>query len=420
MQFTPSLQFAMKVIYILFSVALLFSCNSNPVQQTRIVLPSNFSYRFDKKSGVTLINIAARIDTIALDALFDTGCPGLVLDKSIAAKLPYLDSIRLAGGMTVEDVEFSYSRRKARWKLFHNDIDVVMVEDTLRYEKFFVADLRNDYGADAIISIPESDEHIWCFDFENCRIDLEDGNDFTAPVENSDLATDLYFNENYLCVRNFPIVFNGADDTLSTSFDLLVDTGTYGPSITMICEPESYKKEKAFLEENSILDYEEITSTRTYHIVGSGIVNDTLVVSSIASDYGFEEVVAGLGLLSRFNIIFDLGRQEAYFKRNGVEEDFYEYVQNHGACYSGINMIPFKNNSAAVAIDVGRDMPSYRAGLRNYDVVTHLGKRRFSDRYAGRYFYEHKDSIMELGISRFGERMNIKFFWDLPDNSDSN
>ena len=190
--------------------------------------------------------------------------------------------------------------------------------------------------------------------------------------------------------------------------------------MTMICEPESYKKEKAFLEENSILDYEEITSTRTYHIVGSGIVNDTLVVSSIASDYGFEEVVAGLGLLSRFNIILDLGRQEAYFKRNGVEEDFYEYVQDHGACYSGINMIPFKNDSAAVAIDVGRDMPSYRAGLRNYDVVTHLGKRRFSDRYAGRYFYEHKDSIMELGISRFGERMNIKFFWDLPDNSDSN
>lgn len=410
----------MKVIYILFSIALLFSCNSDPVQQTRIVPPSNFSYRFDKKSGVTLINIVARIDTIALDALFDTGCPGLVLDKSIAAQLSYLDSIRLAGGMTVEDVEFSYSRRKARWKLFHSDIDVVMVGDTLRYENFFVADLRNAYGADAIISIPKSDEHIWCFDFENCRIDLEDGNNIATLIENPDLVTDIYFNENYPCVKNFPIVFNGAGDTLSTSFDLLVDTGTYGPSMTMICEPEAYQKEKTFLEDNSILDYEEITSKRTYHIVDSGIVNDTLVVSSIVSDYGFAEVVAGLGLLSKFNIVLDLGSQKAYFKRNRVEDDFYEYVQDHGACYSGINMIPFKNDSAAVAIDVGRDMPSYRAGLRNYDVVTRLGKKRFSDRYAGRYFYEHKDSVMELGISRFGERMNIKFFWDLPDNSDSN
>ena len=152
----------------------MFACNSVPEQKNEAVGSLNFSYRFDKRSGVTLINITARIDTIGLDALFDTGCPGLVLDKSIAAKLPYLDSIRLAGGMTVEDVEFSYSRRKARWKLFHNDIDVVMVGDTLRYEKFFVADLRNDYGADAIISIPKSDEHIWCFDFEDCRIDLED------------------------------------------------------------------------------------------------------------------------------------------------------------------------------------------------------------------------------------------------------
>lgn len=410
----------MRVLHALLPFVLLYACASVPEQETVTTEPSNFSYRFDKKSGVTLINIAAQIDTIALDALFDTGCPGLVLDKSIAAKLPYLDSIRLAGGMTVEDVEFSYSRRKARWKLFHNDIDVIMVGDTLRYDKFFVADLLNAYGADAIISIPKSDEHIWCFDFENCRIDLEYGNDLVAPIEEPDLVTDIYFYENYPCVKNFPIVFNDAGNTLSTSFDLLVDTGTYGPSMTMICELESYKKEKNFLEDNSILAYEEITSKKTYHIEDSGIVNDTLVVSYIASDYGFAEVVAGLGLLSRFNIILDLGRQKACFKRNGVEEDFYEYVQDHGALYSGINMIPFKNDSAAVAIDVGRDMPSYKAGLRNYDIVTHLGKERFSDRYAGRYFYEHKDSIMELGVERFGEKMNIKFFWDLPDNSDSN
>lgn len=150
----------MRLLYALFPFALLYSCTSVPEQETVAAKPPNFSYRFDKKSGVTLINIEAQIDTVALDALFDTGCPGLVLDKSIAAKLPYLDSIRLAGGMTVEDVEFSYSRRKARWKLFHNDIDVVMVGDTIRYEKFFVADLLNAYGADAIISIPKSDEHL--------------------------------------------------------------------------------------------------------------------------------------------------------------------------------------------------------------------------------------------------------------------
>ncbi len=405
----------MRVLYALLPFVLLYACASVPEQENVTAEPSNFSYRFDKKSGVTLINIVAQIDTIALDALFDTGCPGLVLDKSIAAKLPYLDSIRLAGGMTVEDVVFSYSRRKARWKLFHNDIDVVMFGDTIRYEKFFVADLQKDYGADAIISIPESDGHIWSFDFENCRIDLDGGDDYAARIEEYDLATELYFNENYLCVRNFPIIFQGAGGMLSTLFDLLVDTGTYGLSMAMIGKPESYKKEKAFLEENSILGYEEITSTKTYHIMDSGIVNDTLIVSSIESDYGFEEVAAGLGLLSKFNIIIDLGRRKAYFKRNAVVDNFYEYAQDHGAYYSGIVMIPFKNDSAAVAIDVGRDMPSYKAGLRNYDIVTHLGKKRFSDRYAGSYFYEHKDSIMELGIERFGEKMNIKFHWDLKE-----
>ena len=50
-------------------------------------------------------------------------------------------------------------------------------------------------------------------------------------------------------------------------------------------------------------------------------------------------------------------------------------------------------------------------GLRNYDIVTHLDKNQFTDLYAGRYFYEHKDSLMRLGIERFGEKKDIEFFW---------
>lgn len=198
---------------------------------------------------------------------------------------------------------------------------------------------------------------------------------------------------------------------MSECFDVLIDTGTYGISLAMIGDPENHKKEKSFFEDNSILHYEEITSTKTYHIIDSGIVKDTLIISFITSDYGFDEVVAGLGLLSKFNIIFDLNERKAYLKKNTVEEDFYEYVQNHGASYSGIIMIPFKNDSAAVAIDVGRNMPTYKAGLRNYDIVTHLGDNQFTDSYASRYFYEHKDSLMRLEIKRFGEKKDIEFFW---------
>ena len=99
------------------------------------------------------------------------------------------------------------------------------------------------------------------------------------------------------------------------------------------------------------------------------------------------------------------------FKKNTVEENFYEYVQNHGETYSGITMIPFKNDSAAVAIDVGRNIPTYKAGLRNYDIVTHLGKHQFTDSYASRYFFDNKDSLMRLEIERFGEKMDIEFFW---------
>lgn len=407
----------MKVIYILFTIVLFCYC-STPKTKTETILPSNFFYRFDKKSGVTHIQMNAEIDSIVLNALFDTGCPSLVLDKNIAVKFPHLDSIRLSGGMTVEDVFYSYSSEKVRWKLFHDSIDVVIAGGTIRYENFFVTDLQKDYGVDAIINIPSSDAHIWHFDFENCRLNIDVGNDYITCAENFDLTSDIYYNDYYLCIKRFPFVFCGEDDTLSTNFDLLVDTGTYGLSMAMIGNAESYKEEKSFFEENSILHYEEITSNKTYHITDSGIVQDTLIVSDVTSNYGFKEVVAGLGFLSKFNIIFDMNGRKVYFKKNGVEGNFYEYVQDHGALYSGISMIPFKNDSAAVAITVGRDMPSYRAGLRNYDIVTHLGENRFSDLYASRYFYERKDSVMELGIERFGEKRNIKFFWKLSNNSD--
>lgn len=404
----------MKIIVTIVAIALIFSCNSGPDIKIRAELPANFSYRYDKISGVTHIQMDAEVNDIRINALFDTGCPGLVVDERIASKFHRLDSIRLSGGMTVEDVFYSYSKRKVRWKLFHDSIDVCFAGDTVRYDKFFVTNLQKEYGVDAIINMPDSDIHIWDFDFENCRLDLRSEYKELISVETFDLTADLYYNDGYLCLKGFPFVFCGNDDiTFSQCFDVLIDTGTYGISLAMIGNIENYKEEESFFEDNSILHYEEITSCKTYHIADSGIVKDTIIVSLVPSDYGFDEVVAGLGLLSKFNIIFNLNERKAYFKKNTVEENFYEYVQNHGATYSGITMIPFKNDSAAVAIDVGRDMPTYKAGLRNYDIVTHLGESQFSDLYASRYFYEHKDSLMRLGIERLGEKMNVEFFWNV-------
>ena len=111
-------KFFMKINYIIVAIVLICSCNSGPDIKTGMELPANFTYRYDKNSGVTHIQLNAEIDSVFLNALLDTGCPGLVIDKRIASKFPKLDSIRLSGGMTVEDVFYSYSKRKVRRKLF--------------------------------------------------------------------------------------------------------------------------------------------------------------------------------------------------------------------------------------------------------------------------------------------------------------
>lgn len=126
----------MKIIGAILSIALICSCSFRPDIKTGTELHANFSYRYDKNSGVTHIQLNAEIDSICLNALLDTGCPGLVVDKRIASKFPKLDSIRLSGGMTIEDVFYSYSKRKVRWKLFHDSIDVCFAGDTIRYDKF--------------------------------------------------------------------------------------------------------------------------------------------------------------------------------------------------------------------------------------------------------------------------------------------
>lgn len=234
----------MKINYIIVAIALICSCNSGPDIKTGMELPANFTYRYDKNSGVTHIQLDAEIDSIFLNALLDTGCPGLVIDKRIASKFPKLDSIRLSGGMTVEDVFYSYSNRKVRWKLFHDSIDVCFAGDTIRYDEFFVADLQKEYGVDVIINIPDSDTHIWYFDFENCRLDLIDGYKELICAENFDLTADIYYKDGYLCLKGFPFVFRGNNDvTLSQCFDVLIDTGTYGISLAMIGNPENYKEE---------------------------------------------------------------------------------------------------------------------------------------------------------------------------------
>ena len=106
-----------------------------------------------------------------------------------------------------------------------------------------MADLQKEYGVDVIINIPDSDTHIWYFDFENCRLDLKDGNKELICAENFDLTADIYYNDGYLCLKGFPFVFRGNDDvTFSQCFDVLIDTGTYGISLAMIGNPDNYNK----------------------------------------------------------------------------------------------------------------------------------------------------------------------------------
>ena len=176
----------------------------------------NFS--FDERGR---IHVSIEIDGQQYDALFDTGSDVAVLDSALFQRLC---------PEPVEDRKLlHYVSNDSRVPAIpvNQDIDVIWGADTLRYNRFVLADVKGSMNADAILPFPSFDSHIWHFDYQKQRISRSD----TLP---SNIKKKGAFQSTIKVQRNtlfitMPFLLRGeSGDTLSCSISGAFDTGSGG------------------------------------------------------------------------------------------------------------------------------------------------------------------------------------------------
>lgn len=384
-------------LLLIFCIISCQSRNTENKESDAVLQEEDTLYRFryfdDNLMRVTLIKTDIVIDSVKLEVAFETGGTGLILDGSVAAKAFNLDSLP----KRKEKLEYSYSARNTHFYKYEHPVDVPFGGDTLHYEYFFVHDLKEFYGVDGFMSIPRRDKHIWNIDFEKCKIDIfqkeaPDSSDFKIKVQRG--MIDKFI------LKDFPLTFTGKGDTLSTSMDLILDTGTDTYAISFLAPESLHKTEIEFFKKNSMISYSAGEYGNDYFIEEIGSADDTLYINSNPARRDKMSII-GLNLLTKYNIVLDLSRDTAYFTRN-QNGNFLKYMRAHGQSSKNIVLLPINNDQNAIVLELPEYDKENLGDLRIYDIILNFDGKPWST-IKDDFFADTISNVLE--IDRFGEKI---------------
>jgi C-terminal processing protease CtpA/Prc len=119
-------------------------------------------------------------------------------------------------------------------------------------------------------------------------------------------------------------------------------------------------------------------------------------------DHTFHEVMIGLGLLSRFNLVFDYSRQRMFVEPNHTFRESYEFDM------SGLIMRPGRGDYLEV-VQVYPDSPAERARLQVGDKVTRIDNRLVAeyDTWSLRSLMRQEGKTVSLVVRRGDRERNV-------------
>jgi hypothetical protein len=141
-------------------------------------------------------------------------------------------------------------------------------------------------------------------------------------------------------------------------------------------------------------------------VLGDYGVTDVLAsfVAEDQSDQAFHEVMIGLGLLSRFNLTFDMSRHQLWLVPNRSFRDPFE------TDLSGLTLgLPEGDALPVTAVQPGS--PAADAGVRTGDRITRINDRAVDaiDFWELRKLLRRKGELVRLIVDREGEEVEISF-----------
>jgi hypothetical protein len=138
--------------------------------------------------------------------------------------------------------------------------------------------------------------------------------------------------------------------------------------------------------------------------IGDYEINDLLVsyVSEEYSQHMFSEAMIGLGLLSRFNLVFDYDGRRLYVEPNERFNEPFEYNM------SGLTLRRGKGEYLII-IRVHPDSPGAEAGLEEGDRVTHINGKQGHEIgfFELRSLLKQSGNAVNLKIQRNGEQFEV-------------
>ena len=401
-----------SAVYLLILCFSVVSCRQE-IASTTVLDAEDGTFTYSAEGSTRLIIMDIPIGSGKSSMIFDTGGLGLLLDSLTAAQCLNMKKLEREGKATESSVYFPAASRDFFGTTYFHPIDIPFYGGTLHYDWFMVFDgLKDEFEYDGIFSIPQDDNRIWNFDFENLSISVSDALS-VSQRDSCDFVCNIERRGEKIYLTDFPISFSG-EDKLSMKQELLLDTGCSSALAFNFSERE-LEEERQFMEDNALLYYKTYVGDHTFVIYAPDVINDTLMVTFRQKDQrsaGFPHFV-GLELLSKFDIAIDLADGKAYFRRNGIG-NWAEYLnENSSFERKALSLIPDDDFKTAFVKSIGKESPAYIGGLRRYDVIEKFDGGTFSS-YNTRYMKMRQRGESEtftFDIDRFGEKKQIQVYW---------
>lgn len=408
----------MKAInFILFIICILVISCRQEVAVTAILDAEDGNFTYSAEGSTRLLIMDIPIGSGKSSLIFDTGGLGLLLDSLTAAQCLNMKKLEREGKSTESSVYFPAASRDFFGTTYFHPIDIPFYGGTLHYDWFMVFDgLKDEFEYDGIFSIPQDDNRIWNFDFEDLSISVSDVLS-GSQRDSCDFVCNIERRGEKIYLTDFPISFSG-EDKLSMKQELLLDTGCSSALAFNFKEVE-LDEERQFMEDNALLYYKTYVGDHTFVIYSPDVINDTLMVTFRQKDQravDFPHFV-GLELLSKFDIAIDLADGKAYFKRNGTG-NWAEYLnENSSFERKALSLIPDDDFKTAFVKSIGKESPAYIGGLRQYDVIEKFDGGNFSSfntKYA-KMRQRGEGDTLTFDVDRFGEKKRIRFYWSISE-----
>lgn len=313
----------------------------------------DYSFSFDYLGRM---HASVIIDGIEYDALFDTGCEGIILDSIIFSSIIIRDSTSLS------TIFSPFTDISSNAIISSQDLDVGFCDKNLHFNKLLFADIKKSLGVDLVFSLPISSNLVVHIDFVNSQLSLNDSIP-TEVISTHQIQSGIKKYGSDIEI-SLPFSFtNERGEHLSCILDGTIDTGS-GSYMTAYGGRYVVGDEKmlSFLSKSRIVLTD---SNEEMFLLNQQEPFDDIASIIVRRNSHIATLIFGNAILSHYDIWMDLKDNKLYAH---VIDDYIPPQQRYLEA-TGKNMIARPTKEGLFVEYCSRYSPLSKSGFRRGDLI---------------------------------------------------